>query len=258
MAVPGPVTSALSIGSHHLAREPWATLVGSVRRPFLEDLGPFGDHAAPASRPRGPLDGLSTPAVRVHGALRGHSTATVGALARESGVAPGAVVVALDELAAADCVIPDGGRGWCQPSDARVRASERLQQRDGDDRCPTAPVRSPTRARRCLTVARPRPGLLNGDDRHRSLCRASTAQASGPGVASPADGPDPSGERRFVAVTQSDEMRTPLVAGSCRRGDRRRPAGGTPGGSRPGRRGLRRSPASRAGTLRAHRARVRR
>ncbi len=114
MAVPGPVTSALSIGSHHLAREPWATLVGSVQH-VLEDLGPFGDHAAPASRPRGPLDGLSTPAVRVHGALRGHSTATVGALARESGVAPGAVVVALDELAAAGLVIPDGGRGWCRP-----------------------------------------------------------------------------------------------------------------------------------------------
>ncbi|HEY2222982.1 DNA-processing protein DprA [Actinomycetospora sp.] len=114
MAVPGPVTSALSVGSHHLARQPGVSLVGSVDH-VLEDVGPAGRLATPPARPRGPLDGLSMPAVRVHGALRGFATSTVGALARESGVDPRAVPAALDELAAARLVVPDGERGWCRP-----------------------------------------------------------------------------------------------------------------------------------------------
>jgi DNA processing protein len=114
MAVPGPVTSALSVGSHHLARQPWAGLVGSVAD-VLEDIGPAGTLAAAPPRPSRPLDGLSTPAARVHGALRGYATATVGALARESGVDPRTVPAALDELVAAGLVVPDGGRGWCRP-----------------------------------------------------------------------------------------------------------------------------------------------
>lgn len=114
MAVPGPVTSALSVGSHHLARQPGVSLVGSVAH-VLEDVGPAGEMSTPEARPRGPLDGLSTPAVRVHGALRGFATATPGALARESGVDPRAVPAALAELAAAGLVVPDGGRGWCRP-----------------------------------------------------------------------------------------------------------------------------------------------
>jgi DNA processing protein len=114
MAVPGPVTSALSVGSHHLARQPWAGVVGSVDH-VLEDIGPAGRLAAAPPRPVRPLDGLSTPAVRVHGALRGYATSTVGALARESGVDPRSVPAALDELAAAGLVGPDGDRGWCRP-----------------------------------------------------------------------------------------------------------------------------------------------
>jgi DNA processing protein len=117
MAVPGPVTSALSVGSHHLAREPGVSLVGSVAD-VLADVGPVGDpvaeSGAPPVRPRRPLDGLSTPAVRVHGALRGFATATPGALARESGVDPRTVPAALQELAAAGLVVPDGERGWCR------------------------------------------------------------------------------------------------------------------------------------------------
>jgi DNA processing protein len=114
MAVPGPVTSALSVGSHHLARQPWAGVVGSVTD-VLEDIGPAGTLGEAPPRPARPLDGLSTPAARVHGALRGYATATVGALARESGVDPRTVPAALDELAAAGLVVPDGDRGWCRP-----------------------------------------------------------------------------------------------------------------------------------------------
>jgi DNA processing protein len=114
MAAPGPVTSALSVGSHHLARQPGVSLVGSVGH-VLEDIGPPGHLADPPPRPRGPLDGLSTPAVRVHGAFRGSSTATAGALAREAGVDPRIVPAALEELVAVGLVVPDGGRGWCRP-----------------------------------------------------------------------------------------------------------------------------------------------
>ncbi|HEY2191550.1 MAG TPA: DNA-processing protein DprA [Actinomycetospora sp.] len=114
MAVPGPVSSALSVGSHHLARQPGVGLVGSVEH-VLEDIGPAGRFAVPPPRPRGPLDGLSTPAVRVHGALRGSATSTAATLAREAGVDPRVVPAALDELAAAGLVVPDGEWGWCRP-----------------------------------------------------------------------------------------------------------------------------------------------
>jgi DNA processing protein len=114
MAVPGPVTSALSVGSHHLARQPGVSLVGSVAH-VLEDVGPPGRFPEPPPHPRGPLDGLSTSAVRVHGALRGYATASAGALSRESGVDPGVVPAALDELTAVGLVVPDGERGWCRP-----------------------------------------------------------------------------------------------------------------------------------------------
>jgi DNA processing protein len=114
MAAPGPVTSALSVGSHHLARQPGVSLVGSVAH-VLEDIGPPGHLADPPPRPRGPLDGLSTPAVRVHGAFRGSATATAAALAREAGVDPRIVPAALEELVAVGLVVPDGGRGWCRP-----------------------------------------------------------------------------------------------------------------------------------------------
>ncbi len=114
MAVPGPVTSALSVGTHHLARQPGVGLVGSVAH-VLEDIGPAGRLAEPPPRPRRPLDGLSSTAVRVHGALRGFATATAATLAREAGVDPRTVPAALDELATAGLVVPDGERGWCRP-----------------------------------------------------------------------------------------------------------------------------------------------
>jgi hypothetical protein len=89
-------------------------VVGSVGH-VLEDLGPAGRLADPPPRPRRPLDGLSTTAVRVHGALRGFASSTATTLAREAGLDPRSVPAALDELAAAGLVVPDGERGWCRP-----------------------------------------------------------------------------------------------------------------------------------------------
>ncbi|WP_018334819.1 DNA-processing protein DprA [Actinomycetospora chiangmaiensis] len=114
LVVPGPVTSALSVGNHVLARDGYSTIVGSAAH-VLEDLAPIGEDRlpAPAADERSsPTDGLSGAAVRVHGALRGHAPATVPELVRESGVVPRAVSGALDELHAAGLVVPDGERGW--------------------------------------------------------------------------------------------------------------------------------------------------
>ena len=69
MAVPGPVTSAMSVGCHELLRgnadEQGARLVASAAH-VLDAVGGLGvDLAEPAARPAGPRDGLSDLAQRV-------------------------------------------------------------------------------------------------------------------------------------------------------------------------------------------------
>ncbi len=67
MVVPGPVTSAMSVGCHELLREPelGAVLVTSAAH-VLQEVGRIGDDlAAPAERPAQPRDGLSDLACRV-------------------------------------------------------------------------------------------------------------------------------------------------------------------------------------------------
>jgi DNA processing protein len=72
MVVPGPVTSAMSVGCHELLRgdEGGARLVASAAH-VLEEIGGLGaDLAEPPDRPTGPSDGLSDVAVRVLDAVR--------------------------------------------------------------------------------------------------------------------------------------------------------------------------------------------
>jgi DNA processing protein len=67
MVVPGPVTSAMSIGCHELLRdeEAGATLVASAAH-VIEAVGGIGvDLAGPPDKPTGPRDGLSDLATRV-------------------------------------------------------------------------------------------------------------------------------------------------------------------------------------------------
>ncbi|RBY87072.1 DNA-protecting protein DprA [Blastococcus sp. TBT05-19] len=67
LVVPGPVTSAMSVGCHELLRdaESGATLVTSAAQ-VIEAVGSIGsDLAAPPERPASPRDGLSDLAVRV-------------------------------------------------------------------------------------------------------------------------------------------------------------------------------------------------
>ena len=69
MAVPGPISSAMSAGCHDLLREGTAVAVGSVHE-VLESCGPVGTALDPRERvPARPTDGLGDQALRVHEAL---------------------------------------------------------------------------------------------------------------------------------------------------------------------------------------------
>jgi len=86
LAVPGPITSAMSVGCHDLLRTGTATLAGSVAE-VLETVGPVGEHLrAPGKAPRRRTDGLGDQALRVHEALRREVGASVEEIAVGSGV----------------------------------------------------------------------------------------------------------------------------------------------------------------------------
>ncbi len=97
MAVPGPVTSAMSVGCHELVRA-GAELVGHPAH-VLETIGRLGvDLAAAPARPRRPTDDLAPAAAAVHDALPARAAWPVDRLSEESGLPAGTVRAALVEL----------------------------------------------------------------------------------------------------------------------------------------------------------------
>lgn len=98
LAVPGPITSAMSVGCHDLLRTGVAMLAGSVAE-VLEAVGPVGENLA--DRPDGPrrrTDGLADQALRVHEALRRRSARSTAQVAVDSGVPVDRVRALLPEL----------------------------------------------------------------------------------------------------------------------------------------------------------------
>jgi DNA processing protein len=99
MVVPGPVTSALSVGCHQLLRDrPDAVLVTCVEE-VLEQVGPMGELA---ERPTGPVrrrDLLGPAVSRVLDAVPVARQAPVERIARTAGMRPDAVAAALAALA---------------------------------------------------------------------------------------------------------------------------------------------------------------
>ncbi|MFD4192569.1 DNA-processing protein DprA [Amycolatopsis thermoflava] len=85
MAVPGPVTSALSIGCHELIRESGATLVASVDD-VIETVGRPGTPRPEKVRSKRPTDGLGPDALRVHEALDRREGKSAEQIATEAGV----------------------------------------------------------------------------------------------------------------------------------------------------------------------------
>jgi DNA processing protein len=84
MVVPGPVTSALSVGSHAELRTPGTTLVTGVAE-VLEEVGRIGDDLAPlptsAPRPHDALDPLSARVLDAVLPRRGRTAEQVAAAA---------------------------------------------------------------------------------------------------------------------------------------------------------------------------------
>jgi DNA processing protein len=98
MAVPGPVTSAMSVGCHRLVRD--GALLVTRSDEVLEAVAPIGSHLAgtPDVEHGRPTDGLDTPAALVHDALPARGARDTRWLALESGLPIGSVRIALVAL----------------------------------------------------------------------------------------------------------------------------------------------------------------
>jgi DNA processing protein len=122
MAVPGPVTSALSVGSHQLLREPGTVLVTRAEE-VIEEIGRIGEDLCPPL-PGMPetraTDPLSATALRVHEALPRQGDRTPQALSVESGLPEELVRAALPELVRFG-LAERGGGGWRRTNPALVR-----------------------------------------------------------------------------------------------------------------------------------------
>ena len=113
LVVPGPVTSAMSVGCHELLRDPdiQATLVASVGH-VIEAVGGIGvDLADPPDRPSGPRDGLSDLAGRVLDACPVRTGVSPERLAAVAGCDVLEVLRVLPALELAD-LVQWTGTGW--------------------------------------------------------------------------------------------------------------------------------------------------
>lgn len=111
MAVPGPVTSALSAGCHRLLREPGITAVTTAEE-VVEEVGRIGVDLAPPPDARArATDGLHHTVVRVHAALPERGGSDPRRLGVESGLPVELVRAALRELERKG-LAERGGHGW--------------------------------------------------------------------------------------------------------------------------------------------------
>ncbi|WAL64199.1 DNA-processing protein DprA [Amycolatopsis cynarae] len=86
MAVPGPVTSAVSVGCHDLIRDSAATLVGSIED-VVDVVGRLSAQTPDRAKPRArATDGLGADALRVHESLERRRGKSAEQIATESGV----------------------------------------------------------------------------------------------------------------------------------------------------------------------------
>ena len=184
LVVPGPVTSAMSVGCHELLREreEGATLVTSAAQ-VIEAVGGIGvDLADPVERPTGPRDGLTDLAARVLDACPVRSGVSPERLAAIAGCDILDVLRVLPALELAD-LVQWTGTGWRlappprkQGGEANLRLSE-PRTTSGPSAWAT-PATRPPRPRR-------RPGRPSDAERHGAppLLRPA-AQAAGPPLGS--------------------------------------------------------------------------
>ncbi|SOC48532.1 DNA processing protein [Blastococcus aggregatus] len=123
LVVPGPVTSAMSVGCHELLREGelGAQLVASAAH-VIQAVGSFGDDLAePASKPATARDGLSDLAARVLDACPVRSGVSPERLAAVAGCDVLEVLRVLPALELAD-LVQWTGTGWRLAPPPKVRA----------------------------------------------------------------------------------------------------------------------------------------
>jgi DNA processing protein len=123
MAVPGPITSAVSAGSNELLRSRQAL---AVTRPaeVIEAVGRLGADLAPALEgPGWRGDGLSSSLQQVLEAMPTRKVVSIAVVARECGWEADAVFAVLGELAALSLVERVDG-GWRLTRHARARSRE--------------------------------------------------------------------------------------------------------------------------------------
>jgi DNA processing protein len=108
MAVPGPVTSAMSVGCHLLLRDRFALLATSAHD-VVAAARPLEPGLFEPSTDLRRTDGLDPVALRVHDALPTAGVATVSELSISSGISGTQVIAALPVLQLAGLVTRDGG-----------------------------------------------------------------------------------------------------------------------------------------------------
>jgi DNA processing protein len=111
MAVPGPVTSAMSVGCHLLLRDRFALLAADAED-VLAALRPVQPALFESGVVR-PTDGLDDTALRVHDALPSHGAATIQELSVSSGVRGMEVLDSMPTLELAGLAHRDGA-GWAR------------------------------------------------------------------------------------------------------------------------------------------------
>jgi len=116
MAVPGPVTSAMSTGSHRLLRDDDPARLVTCADEVIEEVGAIGELAPLPFTPATIRDGLDPIALRVLEAVAVDRAMTARQVAEDAGLALGIVSGALLRLSAAGLIAmerePGGGEGY--------------------------------------------------------------------------------------------------------------------------------------------------
>jgi DNA processing protein len=99
MAVPGPITSAMSSGCHHLLRERPATVVVTRAEEVIEQCGHLGELADPLTGASRPRDALGPVVSRVFDAVPVRTGRPVDRIATVCGLRPEHVQASLVALA---------------------------------------------------------------------------------------------------------------------------------------------------------------
>jgi DNA processing protein len=112
MAVPGPVTSAMSVGTHQLLRQPEGRLVTSAAE-VIEEVGRIGDDLAPLVRgPDRPRDRVGDTYGRVLDGISPRHPAGPQQIAAAAGLPLRVVLQALPLLRDDGFIVEDDSGGW--------------------------------------------------------------------------------------------------------------------------------------------------